>query len=62
MAPVDTHALPPKKSKMKSPQNWKFVLEDPEGFMSENVTKKRKRKCNYYYKSYKEISSDEEFE
>ena len=61
MAPVDTHALPPKKSKMKSPQNWKFVLEDPEGFMSENVTK-RKRKCNYYYKSYKEISSDEEFE
>ena len=60
MGPVDTHALPPKKSKMKSPQNCKFVLEDPEGFMSKNGTK-RKRKRNYYYKSYKEISSDEEF-
>ena len=61
MAPVPTHALPPKKSKIKSPQNWKFVMENPEGDGPENGMR-RGRKCNSYYKTYKGLCNDDDDE
>ena len=58
MAPVP---LPPKKSKIKSPQNWKLVMENPEGDVPENGMI-RGRKCNYYYKTYKGLCNDDDDE
>ena len=61
MAPVPTHALPPKKSKIKSPQNWKFVMKNPEGDAPENGTRRR-RKRNSYYKTYAGLCNDDDDE